>query len=183
MAGFHETLLERDDGSPLKRRLRDLQGARTRRRVEELQHRIASLRAALAEAEAELAREEARVPSIGDFVRCPLTNFFGRVIRVTPRPHGRPWVEILPYLGENLPGHMAMDLYDSWELMDPPGGSSEAEEPAQPPPLPETVPRLPKIKPFEPLRAESAEEDRLADEIEALVEDLRALPNTAQRRV
>src|SRR3712207_6984421 len=50
-----------------------------------------------------------------DFVRCPLTNFFGRVTKITPRPHGRPWIEIVPYLGPDLPGHSTMDLFDSWE--------------------------------------------------------------------
>src|SRR5690606_25928408 len=90
------------------------------KRIEELEAIVAQLRAALAEAEATLRREKSRLPEIGDFVRCPLTNFFGRVTKVTRRPHGRPWVEITPYLTHDLAGKSTLDLYDSWELIDPP---------------------------------------------------------------
>ena len=90
------------------------------RRVEELEAIVEGLRAALRNAEEELQREKARAPEIGDFVRCPLTNFFGQVTKVTARPQGRPWVEITPYLTRDLRGHGTMDLFDSWELIDPP---------------------------------------------------------------
>ncbi|HZH51841.1 MAG TPA: hypothetical protein VEZ16_08165 [Microvirga sp.] len=90
------------------------------KRIEELEARIARLREELRQAEIALAQEQTRLPSIGDYVRCPLTNFFGRVTKVIPRPHGRPWVEIRPYLAEGLPGKGTLDLYDAWELMDPP---------------------------------------------------------------
>jgi len=90
------------------------------KRIEELEAIVARLRAALTEAEAALRAEKLRQPAIGDYVRCPLTNFFGRVTKVTPRPHGRPWVEITPFLTEDLPGKGTLDLFDSWELIDPP---------------------------------------------------------------
>jgi uncharacterized small protein (DUF1192 family) len=113
------------------------------KRVAELEARIARLQAELRDAETELEREKARLPGPGDFVRCPLTNFFGRVTKVTPRPHGRPWIEIVPYLGPDLPGHSTMDLFDSWELIDPP--SKETAAPGDAPP------KLPIIAPFMPL--------------------------------
>jgi uncharacterized small protein (DUF1192 family) len=97
------------------------------KRVAELETRIARLQIELQEAEAELERERARLPAPGDFVRCPLTNFFGRVTKLTPRPQGRPWIEIVPYLGPDLPGHSTMDLYDSWELIDPPSMETTAQ--------------------------------------------------------
>jgi hypothetical protein len=117
------------------------QGSCTKRRVE-LEALTARLRAELQEAEAELQREKSRVPVPGDFVRCPLTNFFGRVTKVTSRPGGRPWVEIILYLGPGLPGHSAMDLFDSWELIDPPGESSSVPSP------PDNAPRLPSVSSF-----------------------------------
>jgi hypothetical protein len=97
------------------------------KRVAELEARIAWLQAELQDAEAELEREKARLPTPGDFVRCPLTNFFGRVTKITPRSHGRPWIEIVPYLGPDLPGHSTMDLFDSWELIDPPSKETTAQ--------------------------------------------------------
>ncbi|MFL5201495.1 MAG: hypothetical protein ACJ8B9_05305 [Microvirga sp.] len=96
------------------------------KRVVELEARVARLRSELQEAEAALEFERARMPIPGDFVRCPLTRFFGRVTKVTSRPNGRPWIEIVPYLGPNLPGHSSMDLFDSWELIDPPSDAPEA---------------------------------------------------------
>ena len=90
------------------------------KRVAELVERVARLRSELEEAETALEFEKARMPVPGDFVRCPLTSFFGRVTKVVARPSGRPWIEIVPYLGPNLPGHSSMDLFDSWELIDPP---------------------------------------------------------------
>ncbi len=111
------------------------------KRVAELEALTARLRAELQEAEAELQREKSRVPVPGDFVRCPLTNFFGRVTKVTPRSGGRSWVEIILYLGPGLPGHSAMDLFDSWELIDPPGESGA------PSPL-DNTPRLPSVSTF-----------------------------------
>jgi hypothetical protein len=91
-----------------------------RKSIEQLEELVARLREALNDAEAALRREKFRQPAIGDFVRCPLTNFFGRVTKVIPRLHGRPWVEVTPYLTESLPGKGTLDLYDSWELIDPP---------------------------------------------------------------
>ena len=96
------------------------------KRVVELETQVARLRAELQEAEAALEFERSRMPIPGDFVRCPLTRFFGRVAKITPRPNGRPWIEIVPYLGPNLPGHSSMDLFDSWELIDPPSDKAEA---------------------------------------------------------
>jgi hypothetical protein len=115
------------------------------KRVAELEARIARLQAELQEAETELEREKARLPAPGDFVRCPLTNFFGRVTKITPRPHGRPWIEIVPYLGPDLPGHSTMDLFDSWELIDPPSKEAMAQGEA------DGLPKLPIIAPFMPV--------------------------------
>jgi len=111
------------------------------KRVLELEARIAQLRAELNEAEAALEFERSRIPAPGDFVRCPLTHFFGQVTKVTPRPNGRPWVEIVPYLGPNLPGHSSMDLFDSWELIDAPADDGSEKGP-------EGTLRLPRIAPF-----------------------------------
>jgi hypothetical protein len=97
-----------------------------RKSIEQLEELVARLREALDDAEAALRRETFRQPAIGDFVRCPLTNFFGRVTKVIPRIHGRPWVEITPYLTESLLGKGTLDLYDSWELIDPPTDSDGA---------------------------------------------------------
>ncbi|MBJ6126067.1 hypothetical protein [Microvirga splendida] len=110
-------------------------------RVAELEARIARLQAELRQAEAELEREKTRLPAPGDFVRCPLTNFFGRVTKITPRPQGRPWIEIVPYLGPDLPGHSTMDLFDSWELIDPP--SQETRDGDGSPGLPTIAPFMP----------------------------------------
>lgn len=90
------------------------------RRSEELQDLIDHLRAALKEAEDALRLERLRKPEVGDYVRCPLTNFFGKVTKVTPRPHGRPWVEIAPYLADDLVAKGSLSLFDSWELIDAP---------------------------------------------------------------
>ncbi|MBM1172725.1 hypothetical protein [Microvirga arabica] len=114
------------------------------KRVAELEARIVRLQAELQQAEADLEREKTRLPAPGDFVRCPLTNFFGRVTKVTPRPQGRPWIEIVPYLGPDLPGHSTMDLFDSWELIDPP--SREAGDGSA-----DGSPGLPTIAPFMPV--------------------------------
>jgi hypothetical protein len=115
------------------------------KRVAELEARIARLQTALQEAETELEREKARMPAPGDFVRCPLTNFFGRVTKITTRPHGRPWIEIVPYLGPDLPGHSTMDLFDSWELIDPPSKETANQGSA------ERSSKLPTIAPFMPM--------------------------------
>ncbi|MBA1157149.1 hypothetical protein [Microvirga mediterraneensis] len=119
-------------------------GSPCTKRVAELVERIAKLRAELGEAETALEIEKARMPVPGDFVRCPLTRFFGQVTKVTPRSNGRPWVEIVPYLGPNLPGHSSMDLFDSWELIDAPvdDNSEKGAEGSM---------RLPKIAPFMPI--------------------------------
>src|SRR5919107_2050600 len=116
------------------------------RRVEELEAIVEGLKAALKNAEDELQREKARPPEIGDFVRCPLTNFFGQVTKVTPRPQGRPWIEITPYLTKDLPGHGTMDLYDSWELIDPPDGAEPMLMPA--PTMKPGADRLPSVSSF-----------------------------------
>jgi hypothetical protein len=108
------------------------QPSRTKR-VAELEALADRLRGQLLETEAELQREKNRAPELGEFVRCPLTNFFGQVTKVTSRPHGRAWVEIIPYLGHNLPGHALMDLYDSWEIIDPPVEDAEAPAPMEAP--------------------------------------------------
>ncbi|MCC2652256.1 MAG: hypothetical protein K0R61_488 [Microvirga sp.] len=136
------------------------------KRVLELEARIARLQAELQEAEAELEREKIRLPAPGDFVRCPLTNFFGRVTKITPRSHGRPWVEIVPYLGPDLPGHSTMDLFDSWELIDPPSKEAAAQDDT------DGASRLPTIAPFMPagrLTRSPASED---DEIELSLQRL-----------
>jgi hypothetical protein len=154
------------------------------KRIAELEALTARLRAELQEAEAELQREKARVPLPGDFVRCPLTNFFGRVTKVTPRPRGRAWVEIILYLGPGLPGHSAMDLFDSWELIDPPGESSDASSSAaplsDPPPSMDKVPRLPSVSSFNIL-GKPALALQPPDNIESLIGDLWANPNGRTR--
>ncbi|WP_262270718.1 hypothetical protein [Microvirga yunnanensis] len=125
------------------------------KRVAELVERIAKLRAELQEAEAALELEKTRMPVPGDFVRCPLTRFFGRVTKVTPRGNGRPWIEIVPYLGPNLPGHSSMDLFDSWELIDPPVEGAEGST------------KLPTIAPFMPASTDLVELRSSEDEMEA----------------
>lgn len=120
MSAFSLPMAGQDSASALSPKLQELQGSRSTRSVAELKAKIEELRAQLAAAEEELAREENRVPAIDDFVRCPLTGFFGRVTKVTPRPYGRPWVEILLYLGDDLPGHATIDLFGNWEIIDPP---------------------------------------------------------------
>ena len=136
------------------------------KRVAELEARIARLRSELEEAEAELEREKARLPTPGDFVRCPLTNFFGRVTKVMPRAHGRPWVEIIPYLGPELPGHSAMDLFDSWELIDPPARDDGSQKAA------DGSPRLPTIAPFMPLIKATPGSMMIEDETETSLQGL-----------
>lgn len=107
-------------GQALGTKLHDLQESRCTRRVEELKAHIEHLQAQLREAEEALVHEQTRWPEIGEFVRCPLTGFFGQVTKVTPRQYGRPWVEILLYLANDLPGHATIDLFGNWELIDPP---------------------------------------------------------------
>lgn len=109
-----------DDGSALGPKLHELQEGPCTQRVAELKIKVERLRTKLRDAEATLAREQSRCPEIGEFVRCPLTGFFGQVTKVTPRTYGRPWVEILLYLGKDMPGHMTIDLFENWELMDSP---------------------------------------------------------------
>jgi hypothetical protein len=122
MSAFPLTMAGQDEALPPSPKLQELHGTHSTRRVAELKARIDDLRAQLKAAEEELEREESRIPAIDDFVRCPLTGFFGRVTKVTPRPYGRAWVEILLYLGEDLPGHATIDLFGNWELIDPPIG-------------------------------------------------------------
>jgi hypothetical protein len=136
------------------------------KRLSELETRIARLQAELQEAEAELEREKARLPAPGDFVRCPLTNFFGRVTKITPRSHGRPWIEIIPYLGPDLPGHSTMDLFDSWELIDPPSKGTAAQDSA------DGSLKLPTIAPFMPAGRLAHSPPREEDEIELSLQRL-----------
>jgi hypothetical protein len=99
--------------------------------IKELEALVAERWRLLEEAEAALAEARSRLPEVGDFVRSTLTNFFGRVTRVIPRPSGPPWVEITPYLAPGLPGHSTLDLYDAWEIIEDPATSGdEAEEPS-----------------------------------------------------
>lgn len=111
---------EYGEGLELGSKLHELQETHATRRTAELKARVERLRAELQEAEEQLAFEQNRWPEIGEFVRCPLTGFFGQVTKVTPRSYGRPWVEILLYLDTNLPGHATIDLFANWELIDPP---------------------------------------------------------------
>ena len=144
MRAFSLTNIASDKGLSLVSAFsHDHENSRTRR-VAELVERVARLKSELEDAEMALEFEKARMPVPGDFVRCPLTSFFGRVTKVTPRSTGRPWIEIVPYLGPNLPGHSAMDLFDSWELIDPPTADPDADEST------EASPRLPTIAPFLP---------------------------------
>lgn len=92
--------------------------------IRDLELLVARCRAALDDAEKQLTVARARQPQVGDFVRSPLTNFFGRVTKITQRPHGRPWVEITPYLSDELIGRGTLDLFDSWEIIDPPATKS-----------------------------------------------------------
>lgn len=139
------------------------------RRVAELVERVAKLRTELQEAEAALEFEKTRIPAPGDFVRCPLTRFFGRVTKVTPRGNGKPWIEIVPYLGPNLPGHSSMDLFDSWELIDPPSEASDAGA--------DVSARLPTIAPFMPAGRALAGAPSDEDEMEASLRQLWAPTN------
>ncbi len=136
------------------------------KRVEELEARIVRLQEELREAETELERERTRLPAPGDFVRCPLTNFFGRVTRITPRPHGRPWIEIIPYLGPDLPGHSTMDLFDSWELIDPPSKETPVQGDA------ESSLKLPTIAPFMPMGKPARSQELGEDDIEVSLQRL-----------
>lgn len=106
-------------------KLQPFHGRRSTRRVAMLEATVERLRALLQEAEEDLQHEKARCPEIGDFVRCPLTDFYGQVTKIIPRPGGRPWIEILPYLGRDMPGHAPMDLYENWELIDPPSDEDD----------------------------------------------------------
>jgi hypothetical protein len=100
--------------------------------IKELEALVAERWRLLEEAEAALAAARGRLPVVGDFVRSTLTNFYGRVTKVVPRPSGRPWVEITPYLAPGLPGHSTLDLYEAWEIIDDPPASEEeaAHEPS-----------------------------------------------------
>ena len=99
--------------------------------IKELEALVAERWRLLEEAEAALAEARSRLPVVGDFVRSTLTNFYGRVTKVVPRPSGRPWVEITPYLAPGLPGHSTLDLYDAWEIIDgPPTAEGAADEPS-----------------------------------------------------
>jgi hypothetical protein len=116
---------EYGEGLALAPKLHELQESHCTRRIAELQAKVERLRAELQEAEEQLRYEQSRAPEIGEFVRCPLTGFYGKVTKVTPRPYGRPWVEILLYLGKDMPGHATIDLFANWELMDPPSDDGQ----------------------------------------------------------
>jgi hypothetical protein len=121
MSAIPLSMIGLSEASTAVPKLQEPAGHSCTKRAEELKARIEDLRAQLRAAEEELEREGNRVPEIGDFVRCPLTGFFGQVTKITPRPHGRQWVEILLYLGEDLPGHAQIDLFGNWEMIDRPG--------------------------------------------------------------
>ncbi len=99
--------------------------AELRRTIEELESLVAEQRERLVQAEAALETERARVPAVGDFARSTLTNFYGRVTKVTARADGRAWVEINPYLTPTLPGRSTLDLFDAWEIIDDPADSGQ----------------------------------------------------------
>ncbi|MBB3019386.1 hypothetical protein FHR70_002451 [Microvirga lupini] len=143
------------------------------KRVAELEARVARLRAELQQAEAELEYEKTRLPAPGDFVRCPLTNFFGRVTKVSSRPQGRAWIEIVPYLGPDLPGHSTMDLFDSWELIDPPPKELAAQGDA------DGSLSLPTIAPFMPAGSPLHSPAHDEDDIEVSLRRLWALTRDA----
>ncbi|WP_134499789.1 hypothetical protein [Microvirga pakistanensis] len=113
------------EGLALGPKLHELQEGHCTKRMADLLAKVERLRAELRDAEDELRYEQTRWPEVGEFVRCPLTGFFGRVTKVTPRPYGRPWVEILLYLANDMPGHATIDLFANWELMDPPSESRQ----------------------------------------------------------
>ena len=117
---------EYSEGLALGPKLHELQDSHCTKRVAELQAKVERLRAQLQEAEDQLRQEQTRWPQVGEFVRCPLTGFFGQVTKVTPRTYGRPWVEILLYLDKDMPGHTTIDLFANWELIDRP--SEEAQD-------------------------------------------------------
>jgi hypothetical protein len=109
-----------NEGLALSPNLHEHQEDQGTKRVAELREKLERLRTELRQTEDELEREMNRWPEVGEFVRCPLTGFFGKVTQVTPRAYGRPWVEILLYLGTDMPGHATIDLFANWELIDPP---------------------------------------------------------------
>ena len=108
------------EGLALAPKLHKLQESHCTKRIAELQAKVERLRAELQETEEQLRYEQDRWPEIDEFVRCPLTGFFGQVTKVTPRPSGRPWVALLRSLGKDIPGHATIDRVANWELMDPP---------------------------------------------------------------
>jgi hypothetical protein len=162
MNAFIDTTPNDESSLSLTPKLQRLNGTCVTKRIEALEAVIQNLRSALRDAEEELRREKERQPEIGDFVRCPLTNFFGRVTKVTARPHGRAWVEITPYLTKDYPGHGTMDLYDSWEVIDPP-----TPDDIPWPPVKEAS-SLPRVSGFEPL-AETTSPQPPPEEIETML--------------
>lgn len=100
--------------------------------VRELEALVAHYRSLLEEAETALAAAKSREPQVGDFVRSTLTSFYGRVTRVIPRPSGKPWLEITPYLTADLPGTSTLDLFGDWELMDAPTQALIRQHSAEP---------------------------------------------------
>ncbi|QRM31503.1 hypothetical protein [Microvirga sp. VF16] len=169
MRAFPVTDIDSDKSLSLVSTLTQEHESPCTKRVVELEARVAKLRAELQEAEAALEFERARMPIPGDFVRCPLTRFFGRVTKVTPRPTGRPWIEIVPYLGPNLPGHSSMDLFDSWELIDPPSEVAEAGA--------DGSVKFPMIAPFMPATGALLAPPSSEDEVEASLRKLWAPSN------
>ncbi len=156
-----------DGRTPQLHRTQQRNGANCTKRVRELEALVARLQAALISAEDELQREKTRPPEVGEFVRCPLTNFFGRVTKVTPRPQGRAWIEILPYLTKDFPGHATMDLFDSWELIDSPCDLKDATPPAASSASPTG---LPSVHSFEWPRNTASQP--AASEIEGMISEL-----------
>ena len=116
---------EYSEGLALGPKLHELQDSHCTKRVAELRAKVERLRAQLQEAEDQLRQEQTRCAHVREFVRCPLTGFFGPVTKITPRTYGRPWVANLLYLDKDMPGHTTIDLFANWELMDQPSEATQ----------------------------------------------------------
>jgi hypothetical protein len=138
-----------------------------RRTIGELETLVAEQRQRLAQAEAALEAEKAKPPEVGDFARSTLTNFYGRITRVTPRPDGRAWVEINPYLTPTLPGRSTLDLFDAWELIDDPAEAVEAEEATSVEIVSELTRNLAAFHPTQPPLLSAPDADRILPLLES----------------
>ena len=122
---------------------------------------MAEQRQRLAQAEPALEAEKAKPPEVGEFARSTLTNFYGRITRVTARPDGRAWVEINPYLTPTLPGRSTLDLFDAWELIDDPAESNEADEATSIEIVSELTRNLAAFQPTQPPLLSAPDADRI----------------------